>query len=136
MPQLGASGACLALLLGTALLSQHVSSAKPPAPSAGCRNTAPPPPHGELLRRTLSVSDGNFTATPRHYALHVPAEYDHADPPSALLLYFHMQDESADDAALTEYEALGDQHGFFVVYPEGHDAGGGELLLCKQGRTV
>jgi poly(3-hydroxybutyrate) depolymerase len=66
-------------------------------------------------QRTIHVTDENFTNIPRHYSLHVPAEYDHSDPPSALLLYFHMQDESPDDAALTEFEALGDEHGAKTV---------------------
>jgi hypothetical protein len=108
----------------------HAGAAlKPPVPSAGCHAAEPPTPHGQLLQRTIHVTDGNFSATPRHYALHVPAGYAHGVP-AALLLYFHMQDESPDDAALTEYESLGDQHGFFVVYPEGHSAGGTKDTEC------
>lgn len=119
----------LALLVMAMFQAGGGAVLKPPVPSAGCRAAEPPTPRGQLLQRTIHVTDSNFTAIPRHYALHVPAGYVHSSP-TPLLLYFHMQDESPDDAALTEYESLGDEHGFFVVYPEGHSAGGTKDTQC------
>ena len=124
----------LALLLVWAAGPAAAAAAPPapPSPSAGChRGVAPPsPPSGELLQRTIKVSDGNFTGVERSYSLHIPRNYSASGPPLPLLFYFHMQDETPEDAALTQFEALADANDFFLVYPAGESAGGTPDTSC------
>lgn len=61
-----------------------------------------------------------FGGLDRTYVLHVPAG---AEPPSGLVINLHgAGDNGGKQAALTNYNAVADQHGFAVVYPDGIDA--------------
>nr|WP_232004949.1 PHB depolymerase family esterase [Mycobacterium sp. ACS1612] len=54
---------------------------------------------------------------PRTYQLHVPP-----GPPSGLVINLHGAGQSGgEQAAITNYDAVADQHGFVVAYPDGID---------------
>jgi len=55
----------------------------------------------------------------RHYLLHVPESYDPEQPaPLVVSLHGYVQ-WPAHQQAMTGWNALADQHGFLVVYPQG-----------------
>ena len=59
-----------------------------------------------------------FGGVQRSYVLHVPP----ASPPSALVINLHGSGMTgADQARLTNYDAVADQFGFVVAYPDGID---------------
>jgi polyhydroxybutyrate depolymerase len=59
-----------------------------------------------------------FAGLPRTYVVHAPA----GRPPGALVLNLHGSGMTgADQAALTGYNAIADQYGFVVAYPDGID---------------
>lgn len=61
----------------------------------------------------------SFGGLDRTYQLHVPAGLDH---PAGLVINLHGAGENGHaQAALTNYNAVADAHGFAVVYPEGID---------------
>ena len=53
-----------------------------------------------------------------------------AGPQGPLLLYFHMQDETTDDAELTEWVRAGNDNNALTIFPEGHNAGGSVDTQC------
>ncbi len=56
---------------------------------------------------------------PRTYQVHVPAGLDH---PAGLVINLHGAGATGSgQAALTNYNAVADQHGFVVAYPDGID---------------
>jgi polyhydroxybutyrate depolymerase len=56
---------------------------------------------------------------PRTYQVHVPAGLDH---PAGLVINLHGAGQTGgEQAALTNYNAVADQHGFVVAYPDGID---------------
>ena len=56
---------------------------------------------------------------PRTYQVHVPAGLDQ---PAGLVINLHgAGDTGSGQAALTNYNAIADQHGFVVAYPDGID---------------
>jgi polyhydroxybutyrate depolymerase len=58
-------------------------------------------------------------AMQRTYQVHVPAGLDH---PTGLVINLHGAGATGSgQAALTNYNAMADQHGFVVVYPDGID---------------
>ncbi len=60
-----------------------------------------------------------FGGLDRTYVLHVPAGVEH---PSALVINLHGAGYGGgEQASLTNYNAVADQHGFAVVYPDGID---------------
>ena len=60
-----------------------------------------------------------FGGLDRTYVLHVPAGVEH---PSALVINLHGAGyDGGEQASLTNYNAVADQHGFAVVYPDGID---------------
>lgn len=60
-----------------------------------------------------------FGGVQRTYVLHVPAALDH---PNGLVLNLHGGGQSGrKQAALTNYDAVADQHGWIVAYPDGID---------------
>ncbi len=60
-----------------------------------------------------------FGGLDRTYLLHVPAGLDH---PNGLVINLHGAGETGgSQASLTNYNAVADQHGFAVVYPDGID---------------
>jgi polyhydroxybutyrate depolymerase len=60
-----------------------------------------------------------FGGLPRTYQLHVPAGLDH---PAGLVLNLHGAGQTGgEQAAVTNYNAVADQHGFVVAYPDGID---------------
>jgi polyhydroxybutyrate depolymerase len=61
----------------------------------------------------------SFGGLDRTYQLHVPAGVDH---PAGLVINLHGAGETGGaQASLTNYNAVADQHGFAVVYPDGID---------------
>jgi polyhydroxybutyrate depolymerase len=59
-----------------------------------------------------------FSGLPRTYVVHAPA----GRPPGALVVNLHGSGMTgADQAALTGYNAIADQYGFVVAYPDGID---------------
>jgi polyhydroxybutyrate depolymerase len=60
-----------------------------------------------------------FGGLPRTYQVHVPAGLDH---PAGLVINLHGAGQTGgEQAALTNYNGVADQHGFVVVYPDGID---------------
>jgi polyhydroxybutyrate depolymerase len=60
-----------------------------------------------------------FGGLPRTYQLHVPAGLDH---PAGLVLNLHGAGQTGgEQAEVTNYNAIADQNGFVVVYPDGID---------------
>jgi polyhydroxybutyrate depolymerase len=60
-----------------------------------------------------------FGGLPRTYQLHVPAGLDH---PAGLVLNLHGAGQTGgEQAAITNYNAIADQNGFVVAYPDGID---------------
>jgi polyhydroxybutyrate depolymerase len=60
-----------------------------------------------------------FAGTQRTYVLHVPAGLEH---PNGLVLNLHGGSQTGrKQAALTNYDAVADQHGWVVAYPDGID---------------
>lgn len=60
-----------------------------------------------------------FGGLPRTYQLHVPAGLDH---PAGLVLNLHGAGQTGgEQAAITNYNAVADQNGFVVAYPDGID---------------
>ncbi len=60
-----------------------------------------------------------FGGLPRTYQVHVPAGLDH---PAGLVIDLHGAGSTGSgQAALTNYNAVADQHGFVVAYPDGID---------------
>jgi polyhydroxybutyrate depolymerase len=60
-----------------------------------------------------------FGGMPRTYQLHVPAGLDR---PAGLVLNLHGAGQTGgEQAAITNYNAIADQHGFVVAYPDGID---------------
>ena len=60
-----------------------------------------------------------FGGLPRTYQVHVPAGLDH---PAGLVINLHGAGATgSEQAALTNYDAIADQHGFVVAYPDGID---------------
>ncbi len=60
-----------------------------------------------------------FGGLPRTYQVHVPAGLDH---PAGLVLNLHGAGQTgAEQAAVTNYNAVADAHGFVVAYPDGID---------------
>src|SRR6478735_4199178 len=60
-----------------------------------------------------------FGGLDRTYLVHAPAGVDH---PTGLVINLHGAGMSAaEQASLTNYDAVADQHGFAVVYPDGID---------------
>src|SRR4051812_21450711 len=60
-----------------------------------------------------------FGGLPRTYQLHVPAGLDHA---AGLVINLHGAGQTGgEQAAVTNYNAVADQHGFVVAYPDGID---------------
>jgi polyhydroxybutyrate depolymerase len=60
-----------------------------------------------------------FGGMPRTYQVHVPAGLDH---PAGLVINLHGAGATGSgQAALTNYDAVADQHGFVVAYPDGID---------------
>ena len=60
-----------------------------------------------------------FGGLPRTYQVHVPAGLDH---PAGLVINLHGAGATGSgQAALTNYDAVADQHGFVVAYPDGID---------------
>ena len=76
-----------------------------------------------------------FGGLDRTYLLHVPAGVDH---PAGLVINLHGAGMTGGaQASLTNYNAVADQHGFAVVYPDGIDLswadGRGASLPDRQG---
>ena len=76
-----------------------------------------------------------FGGLDRTYLVHAPAGVDH---PTGLVINLHGAGMSAaEQASLTNYDAVADQHGFAVVYPDGIDLswadGRGASLPDRQG---
>jgi polyhydroxybutyrate depolymerase len=76
-----------------------------------------------------------FGGLDRTYVLHVPAGVER---PSGLVINLHGAGENGgEQAALTNYNAVADQHGFAVVYPDGIDGswadGRGASIPDRQG---
>jgi polyhydroxybutyrate depolymerase len=106
--------ASLALLVGCA-------AAAGAAPAAAIPGDLP----GELV----------FGGVPRTYTVHVPPGLEQ---PAGLVLNLHGAGQTgADQAALTNYNAVADAHGFVVVYPNGVDLswadGRGASIPDRQG---
>jgi polyhydroxybutyrate depolymerase len=60
-----------------------------------------------------------FGGFPRTYQVHVPAGLDH---PAGLVLNLHGAGQTGgEQAAVTNYNAVADQYGFVVAYPDGID---------------
>src|SRR6188472_4227238 len=60
-----------------------------------------------------------FGGLPRTYQVYVPAGVDH---PAGLVVNLHGAGMTGtEQASLTNYNAVADQHGFVVVYPDGID---------------
>jgi len=60
-----------------------------------------------------------FGGLPRTYQLHVPAGLDH---PAGLVINLHGAGQTGgEQAAATNYNAVADQNGFVVAYPDGID---------------
>ena len=60
-----------------------------------------------------------FAGLPRTYQVHVPAGLDH---PAGLVINLHGAGATGSaQAALTNYNAVADAHGFVAVYPDGID---------------
>jgi polyhydroxybutyrate depolymerase len=60
-----------------------------------------------------------FGGMPRTYQVHVPAGLDH---PTGLVINLHGAGQTGgEQAAITNYNAVADQHGFVVAYPDGID---------------
>ena len=56
---------------------------------------------------------------PRSYHVHVPAGLEH---PAGLVVNLHGAGQTGgEQAAMTNYDAVGDQYGFVVAYPDGID---------------
>jgi polyhydroxybutyrate depolymerase len=75
--------------------------------------------------RALSLPGGDapgqlvFGGLPRTYQVHVPAGIDH---PAGLVINLHGAGQTGgEQAAVTNYNAVADQHGFVAVYPDGID---------------
>ncbi|GAB4504230.1 MAG: PHB depolymerase family esterase [Anaerolineales bacterium] len=99
------------LLLALLLLSACSRSLTPPAAPTLVSGTALQP--GDFLR-VLSVG-----GLERSYRLHVPSSFS-LERPSALVLAFHGGGGNADNMVrLTGFDALAEQEGFLVVYPNG-----------------
>jgi polyhydroxybutyrate depolymerase len=76
-----------------------------------------------------------FGGLDRTYLLHAPAGVDH---PAGLVINLHGAGMTGgEQASLTNYDAVADQHGFAVVYPDGIDLswadGRGASLPDRQG---
>jgi polyhydroxybutyrate depolymerase len=76
-----------------------------------------------------------FGGLDRTYVVHAPAGVDH---PTGLVINMHGAGMTgAEQASLTNYNAVADQHGFAVVYPDGIDLswadGRGASLPDRQG---
>lgn len=78
--------------------------------------------HGAKASAVGAVDTGGvlpFGGLDRTYLLHVPADVER---PTGLVINLHGAGETgAKQAALTNYNAVADQHGFAVVYPDGID---------------
>ena len=78
--------------------------------------------HGARASAEAAVDTGGvlpFEGLDRTYVLHVPAGVER---PTGLVINLHGAGETgAEQAALTNYNAVADQHGFAVVYPDGID---------------
>jgi polyhydroxybutyrate depolymerase len=60
-----------------------------------------------------------FGGVPRTYTVHVPAGLEH---PAGLVINLHGAGQTgAEQAGLTNYNAVADVHGFVVAYPDGID---------------
>jgi len=84
-----------------------------PAPSSP-RNDAPRVAPGEFLARSFSNDAGT-----RAYKLYVPTSWHAAGERVALVIMLHGCTQTPDDFATgTRMNALAEQHGFIVAYPE------------------
>jgi polyhydroxybutyrate depolymerase len=92
----------------------------------------------DAARASASVDTSGalpFGGMDRTYVLHVPAG---AEPPRGLVINLHGGGENGGrQAAITNYNAVADQHGFAVVYPDGIDGswadGRGASVPDRQG---
>jgi polyhydroxybutyrate depolymerase len=77
--------------------------------SGVCASASPDDPPGALT----------FGGLQRTYLVHVPSGLDH---PAGLVINLHGAGATgSDQAALTNYNAVADQYGFVVAYPDGID---------------
>jgi poly(hydroxyalkanoate) depolymerase family esterase len=96
--------------------AQPSSAARPLAtPDAPFRANAPAPSPGEFLARSFTNAAGT-----RAYKVYVPAGHSVTSTPAMpMIVMLHGCTQSPDDfAAGTRMNALADEHGFVVVYPE------------------
>lgn len=83
----------------------------PPAPAVIADFKAPA--NGEFLMREIATPDG-----PRRFKLYVPSSYDKARP-APLLVILHGCTQDPDDIARgTRFNAIAEEKGMLVVYPE------------------
>jgi polyhydroxybutyrate depolymerase len=90
----------------------------------------PMPPHLPAGESTQTLMHANRE---RSYRLYVPASVDWSQP-VPLVLVFHGGTGNAQNAAqMTGFNALADQHGFLVVYPNGTGRLSADKLLTWNG---
>jgi len=76
-------------------------------------------PHASALPGGDLPGELVFGGMPRTYQLHVPAGLDR---PAGLVLNLHGAGQTGgEQAAMTNYNAIADQNGFVVAYPDGID---------------
>ena len=76
-------------------------------------------PHASAFPGGDAPGELMFGGLPRTYQVHVPAGLDH---PAGLVINLHGAGMTGgDQAAVTNYNAVADQYGFVVAYPDGID---------------
>ncbi len=114
------------LIVLIALLSASLACARTsstPTPTIPTPTSAPSLPKGEI-NRTLT-HDGRE----RSYILYVPASVDWSKP-VPLVFVFHGGTGNARSAIkMSGFNAVADQHGFLVVYPDGTGRRSDDILL-------
>jgi polyhydroxybutyrate depolymerase len=76
-------------------------------------------PHASAFPGRDAPGELMFGGLPRTYQVHVPAGLDH---PAGLVINLHGAGMTGgDQAAVTNYNAVADQYGFVVAYPDGID---------------
>jgi polyhydroxybutyrate depolymerase len=127
-----AAGAALSLLAGLpAALAQSARPAQVQALSTAATQVAPPDPVARPGSTTTVATSKSYRGKVRTFVLHVPDGLL-APAPLVVALHAHSQESKA-IRAYSRLEALADEQGFVVAFPEGAAGSWNAGLCCVPG---